>query len=72
MVSTDDHTFARTIGCIGGILLLAFPLKWCWNGVMPYLFGLPTLTWGKAWCLWFMARLIPDRVDTKAIIEGTQ
>ena len=40
---------------IAGIgLLLAFPIKWTWNATMPYLFALPTLTWGKAWCLNFL------------------
>ena len=39
-------------------LLLAFPLKWTWNYVMPYLFGLPVLTWGKAWCLSFVANML--------------
>ena len=36
-------------------LLMAFPKKWTWNATMPYLFGLQTLTWGKAWCLYFLA-----------------
>jgi hypothetical protein len=40
------------LACIG--LLLAFPLKWTWNYVMPYLFGFPELTWGRAWCLWYV------------------
>ena len=35
-------------------LLFAFPLKWTWNATMPYLFSLPVLTWGKAWCLGFL------------------
>ena len=35
-------------------LLLAFPIKWTWNVTMPYLFALPTITWGKAWCLNFL------------------
>ena len=34
---------------IGGLgLLLAFPIKWTWNYVMPYLFDLRTITWGQA------------------------
>ena len=48
-------------GVIGAIvivaavgLLLAFPVKWTWNVTMPYLFSLPTITWGKAWCLQFL------------------
>lgn len=36
-------------------LLLAFPIKWTWNVTVPYLLGLPTITWGKAWCLNFLA-----------------
>lgn len=36
-------------------LLLAFPVKWCWNYVMPTLFGLKMITWGQAWCLHFLA-----------------
>lgn len=40
---------------IAGVgLLLAFPIKWTWNVTMPYLFSLPTVTWGKAWCLNFL------------------
>jgi len=34
--------------------LLAFPFKWCWNYVMPYLFELKTITWGQSWCLTFV------------------
>ena len=36
-------------------LLFAFPVKWTWNATMPYLFSLPVLTWGKAWCLGFLS-----------------
>ena len=47
-----------TVGVIGGIagvgLLMAWPIKWAWNVTMPYLFSLPTITWGKAWCLNFL------------------
>ena len=47
--------FGIVIVAAGLGLLLAFPVKWTWNVTMPYLFGLPTLTWGKAWCLHFLA-----------------
>jgi ABC-type polysaccharide/polyol phosphate export permease len=41
---------------VAGIsLITAFPIKWCWNYVMPYLFALKTITWGQAWCLSFLA-----------------
>jgi hypothetical protein len=36
-------------------LLLAFPIKWCWNYTMPIIFSLQTITWGQAWCLNFLA-----------------
>ena len=39
-------------------LLLAFPVMWTWNAVMPYLFGLPVITWGKAWCLYFLTGVL--------------
>ncbi len=43
------------VGAIAGLgLLWAFPIKWTWNATMPYLFALPTITWGKAWCLNFL------------------
>lgn len=36
-------------------LVLAFPIKWTWNYVMPYLFDFKEITWGQAWCLNFLA-----------------
>ena len=47
-------------------LILAWPIKWTWNATMPYLFTLPTITWGKAWCLNFLcACLIKSTVAKK-------
>lgn len=49
-------------------LLFAFPIKWTWNVAMPYLFGWPLITWGKAWCLWFLSCTLIKRmpeVDNK-------
>ncbi len=49
----------------GIALLIAFPIKWTWNVTMPYLFALPTITWGKAWCLYFLANcLIKNNTST--------
>lgn len=42
-------------------LLLALPIKWTWNVTMPYLFGFPVLTWGKAWCLNFLCGCLINR-----------
>ena len=39
-------------------LLLAFPIKWTWNFAMTAIFGLPSITWGKAWCLNFLASIL--------------
>ena len=39
-------------------VLVAFPIKWCWNYVMPYLFELKTITWGQAWCINFLAGIV--------------
>ena len=44
-------------------LLLAFPIKWCWNYTIPYIFGLKTITWTHALCLYLLA---------KALIKASQ
>jgi len=36
-------------------LLMAFPIMWCWNYVIVHIWSLPTLTWGHAWCINFLA-----------------
>jgi len=55
------------IACLAGIgMLLAFPIKWTWNATMPYLFGLPALTWGKAWCVNFLCGVLINRGSYKS------
>ena len=44
-------------------LLVALPVKWTWNATMPYLFALPMITWGKAWCLCFLCRALIKSKD---------
>jgi hypothetical protein len=39
-------------------LLLAFPVMWCWNYAVVAVWGLPTITWGQAWCLNFLAHVL--------------
>ena len=39
-------------------LLVAFPVKWCWNYAVVPTFGLPLINWGKAWCLMFLALVL--------------
>ena len=43
------------VGIAGLSLLLSLPLMWAWNYVVPYLFGLKTITWLQSWCLSFVA-----------------
>jgi len=41
---------------VGGVsILLAWPIMWCWNYAVVAIWGLPAITWGKAWCLSFLA-----------------
>jgi len=52
------------IVCLAGYgLLLAWPIKWTWNATMPAIFALPTITWGKAWCLHFLAACLVKSVN---------
>ena len=39
---------------LGVGLLLAFPIKWCWNYSVVPTFSAPPLDWGMAWCLFFL------------------
>jgi len=45
-------------------LFFALPIKWTWNVTMPYIFGLPTITWGKAWCLNFLFGFLLQQTHT--------
>jgi hypothetical protein len=38
-------------------LLMAFPVMWCWNYSVVYVWHLPVITWGHAWCLSFLASI---------------
>lgn len=60
-----DNLVSGIILFLAGIILaaafgiiLAFPLMWCWNYTIVYLFGVKTLTWGHAWCLSFVANAL--------------
>ena len=45
-------------------LVLAFPIKWCWNYTMPFLFGFKAITWGQAWCLNFLCGCLIKSTQT--------
>lgn len=47
-----------TLIAVGVAILFAFPVKWTWNEVMPYLFNLKEVTVGQAWCLVFLAGVL--------------
>ena len=56
------------VGTAAGVgLLLAFPVKWTWNVTMPFILELPKITWGKAWCINFLANCLirPSHVSSK-------
>jgi len=56
-------------------LIVAFPIKWCWNYAIVSLFAAPVITWGKAWCLYYLLKvlvtpsliLIKENKNAKAI-----
>jgi hypothetical protein len=39
-------------------LLIAFPIKWLWNGVMPDVLGLPEITFWKAYGMYLLSHLL--------------
>lgn len=39
-------------------LLMAFPVMWLWNWIMPDLFKVGTLTWSQAWALYMLCSLL--------------
>ncbi len=47
--------------------VMAFPVKWSWNYVMPYLFGFKTIGFLQAWCLMFLSGVfIKQAASTKS------
>lgn len=38
----------KLIATIASLLILAIPFMWCWNDVIPKLFGTIELTYGQA------------------------
>ena len=53
-------------------LLIAFPIKWCWNYTIPLIFDLPTITWGQAWCLYLLSGCLikSTQMDDKINTNG--
>ena len=40
--------------CTAAALLLAFPVKWCWNAVIPDVLRLPEIGYWEAFCLVYL------------------
>lgn len=57
MSSSEEYWFVVATFFASALigLLLAFPIMWCWNYALVYVFDLPEITWGKAWCINFLA-----------------
>lgn len=57
----STHIKAAIVSVTGGILislLLAFPIKFLWNWLMPGLFDFPVISAIEAWGLTFLARMV--------------
>jgi hypothetical protein len=38
--------------------VVAIPLKWCWNSVVPDIFHVRAISWGEAWFLYIIACIL--------------
>lgn len=50
--------FGIVFAAVALALLLALPTMWLWNANIPALFALPSITWGQAFGLMLLARLL--------------
>lgn len=48
--------FAIVSAALG--LIIAFPVMWLWNAVIPSIFGLKTITWIEALCLYTLGSVL--------------
>jgi hypothetical protein len=55
---------ALAFGLFGFGFILAFPVMWCWDYVMPSLFGLPEITYLQSFVLYFMCGLLFKQTKT--------
>lgn len=64
-----EEKLVTVLAIIGGVvgifiligvlaLLMAYPTMWAWNYVMPYLFGLKTLSFWQAFSINFLANML--------------
>ena len=59
-------SISELIAYIVAMFLLGFLYKWCWNETMPYLFGLPTITYWKMVGVVLLANALFGRVLKKS------
>jgi len=53
------------VGLFASGLILAFPVMWLWNYLMPDLFHLSTIGYWQAFCLYYMCGLLFKSVISK-------
>ena len=59
-------TFIATITLVVVLgLLIAFPVMWLWNYVMPDIFGLPTIVFWQAFALHALCSLLMKDTGAK-------
>lgn len=66
--------FAKTVAAVAlivavltmGSFILALPVKWAWNGTMPYLFDLKEITYWQAFGLFWLFGLLVKGSPKKA------
>jgi hypothetical protein len=56
---------ALVIGLIASVLM-AFPVKWLWNWLLPEIFGFKQISASQAWGLVFMLQLMLPKTSIKS------
>jgi len=51
-------------------LIVAYPVKWCWNYAVVPSCGAGTLSWGQAWCLSFMTGLLVSSSASRVKVKS--
>ena len=53
------------LALLAGGFILAFPVMWLWNYVMPSIFNLPQIGYWQAFALYYLSCLLFKGVSTK-------
>ena len=65
-----SNRVATLIGTLIGVVLLSFimalPIKWLWNWIVPSIWALPTISWLQAWGLSVLSSLLLKPSGAKA------